>query len=232
MTARWDVALDLHVGRASADRFHLDVAFASDAARLVLLGASGAGKTLTLMAIAGLVRPDRGHVTLGDASLFDDARGTWVAARARRLAVLFQDHALFPHLTVAQNVAFGLSRGWRNPSRDVADPRVGQWLATLELDGLGGRYPEQLSGGQRQRVALARALVGEPRALLLDEPFSSLDAPLRRRLRDELAALQRRLALPMILISHDEADAEAFGDAVVTLDRGRVIDATHATAAR
>lgn len=226
---RWDVAIDTHVGhrtRGPSDtRFHLNVSFRSDASRLVLFGSSGAGKSLTLMTIAGLLRPDRGHVVLDGEPLSNGDRFT--PARARRLAYLFQDYALFPHLTVRQNVAFGLARGWRNPSRratnDDRDARVRGWLQTLELDRLADRYPEQLSGGQRQRTALARALAGEPRALLLDEPFAALDGPLRERLRVELAALCERLSLPMILITHDAEDVERFGDEVITIEHGRVV---------
>ena len=231
ITARWDIEIDTWIGRRTRERpdsrFHLDVAFASDASRLVLFGASGAGKSLTLRSIAGLLRPDRGHVKVAGETLFDSAAGIDVPARDRGLAYLFQDYALFPHLTVRQNVAFGLRHGWksgwRNPSRRVADPRVIEWLHTLELDGLADRYPEQLSGGQRQRTALARALIGEPRALLLDEPFAALDEALRQRLRLELAALQQRLSLPMLLITHDAADVERFGEAVITIEHGRVV---------
>lgn len=225
MTRTWDVAIAARVGRRrrGADtRFALDVAFASDASRLVLFGASGAGKTLTLMAIAGLLRPQHGHVAVAGETLYDEAAGRFVPPRGRRLGYLFQDYALFPHLTVRQNVAFALTRGWRNPSRTHDDEQVRSWLATLELDALADRYPEQLSGGQRQRTALARALVGEPRALLLDEPFAALDAPLRRRLRTELTSLQQRLALPMILITHDADDVDAFDGEVVTIAEGRV----------
>jgi molybdate transport system ATP-binding protein len=227
---KWDVAIDKRVGlrkpaKGVADpHFHLDVAFSSDASRLVLFGASGAGKTLTLMAIAGLIRPDRGHVRIDGEALFDAKAGVFVAPRDRGLAFLFQDYALFPHLTVRQNVAFSLARGWRNPSKQVDDERVREWLFALELDRLADRYPEQLSGGQRQRTALARALVGKPRALLLDEPFSSLDGPLRQRLRNELLSLQQRLSLPMILITHDAADVEVFGEVVIEIEQGRVVD--------
>jgi molybdate transport system ATP-binding protein len=234
---KWDIAIDMRVGtritnkrpaKSGEDlRFHLDVAFKSDASRLVVFGPSGAGKSLTLMAIAGLMRPEQGHVRIDGETLFDANAKLSVPSRDRRLAYLFQDYALFPHLNVRQNVAFGLNRGWRNPPRrniDAADEvRVRAWLQTLELDLLADRYPEQLSGGQRQRTALARALIGEPRALLLDEPFSALDRPLRQRLRDELSTLQARLSLPMILITHDAADVEAFGDAIVTIEHGRVV---------
>jgi molybdate transport system ATP-binding protein len=234
---KWDISIDMRVGTRITDkrptksgddlRFHLDVAFKSDASRVVVFGPSGAGKSLTLMAIAGLMRPGQGHVRIAGETLFDADAKLSVPSRDRRLAYLFQDYALFPHLNVRQNVAFGLTRGWRNPGRRKIDPehdaRVGGWLQTLELERLADRYPEQLSGGQRQRTALARALIGEPRALLLDEPFSALDGPLRQRLRDELSALQARLSLPMILITHDVADVEAFGDAIITIEHGRVV---------
>lgn len=235
---RWDVAIEKVMNATmagatdgGAQRFRLDVAFQSDAMRLVLFGPSGAGKSLTLMAIAGLIRPDAGHVRLEGRTLFD-AR-VFMKPRERALGYLFQDYALFPHLTVRQNIAFGLIRGVRNPGRRIDDPRVREWLATFELDTLADRYPDQLSGGQRQRTALARALIGEPRALLLDEPFAALDGTLRRRLREDLLALQARLALPMILITHDESDVEMFGDCVVAIDAGRVAEVTNArTSAR
>ncbi len=222
---KWDVA----VRRAMHDakdghRFTLHVAFASDASRLVLFGASGAGKTLTLMSIAGLMRPDAGHVRVDGRTLFDVAAGVFVPPRERALGYVFQDYALFPHLTVRQNVAFGLSQGLRNPARRNDDERVREWMALLELDTLADRYPVQLSGGQRQRTALARAVVAKPGALLLDEPFAALDTPLRRRLRRELLDVQARLALPMMLITHDEADAEAFAECTVRIDAGRVVE--------
>ena len=218
--AKWNVAVRKTMGDA-AHRFELDVAFTSDATRLVLFGPSGAGKTLALKAIAGLLRPDAGHVALDGARLFDAAARIDVPARDRRLGYLFQEYALFPHLTVRQNVAFGLDTGWRNPRRGVESPAVDRWLDTLELRAFGHRFPDQLSGGQRQRTALARALVAEPRALLLDEPFAALDMPLRARLRAELRELQERIALPILLITHDTADVEAFADEIVHVDAGR-----------
>ena len=229
---RWDVVIRKTLD-GGAHRFRLEVEFQSDASRVVLFGPSGAGKSLTMMAIAGLMRPDAGHVRVGDRTLFDAAARIFVKPRDRALGYLFQDYALFPHLTVRQNVAFGLEHGVRNPGKrgDDAGGRgslVNQWLETFELDTLADRYPDQLSGGQRQRTALARALVGEPRALLLDEPFAALDGPLRRRLREDLLALQRRLALPMILIAHDPGDVEVFGDCVVAIDAGQVVDITNA----
>lgn len=219
---KWDVRVARSMG-TGANRFQLDVAFASDSERLVLYGPSGAGKSLTLQAIAGLLRPDDGRIAVDGTTVFDAAAGIDVAAGARRLGYVFQEYALFPHLTVRQNVAFGLERGFRNPRRDAAAPAVDHWLSTFELTPLGHRFPDELSGGQRQRTALARALVAEPRALLLDEPFAALDSGLRERLRAELGELQHRLAVPIVLITHDAADVAAFAGEVIALDGGRVV---------
>jgi molybdate transport system ATP-binding protein len=218
----WDVEVTrrfAHAGR----HFDLSVAFRSTAQRLVLFGPSGAGKSQTLKMIAGLTRPDAGHVRVDGRTLFDRDARVDVPSRERRLAYVFQDYALFPHLTVRQNVAFALQPGPRNPSRAVQHPAVQRWLDAFELDAVAHQYPEQLSGGQRQRTALARALVTEPRALLLDEPFAALDRALRARLRDELSELQARLGIPMVLITHDDDDVARFGDAVLCLRDGRLV---------
>ena len=227
---KWDVSVARSMGQG-ANRFQLDVAFASDCERLVLFGPSGAGKSLTLKAMAGLLRPDAGRIAVDGSTVFDAAAGIDLAAGARRLGYVFQEYALFPHLTVRQNVAFGLDKGLRNPRRDAAVPAVDRWLATFELASLGHRYPDELSGGQRQRTALARALVAEPRALLLDEPFAALDSGLRERLRAELGELQLRLALPIVLITHDAADVAAFAGEVIALDGGRVVGSGTAVSA-
>lgn len=206
--------------------FTLDVSFASNAQRIVLFGPSGAGKSLTLQAIAGLLTPDRGTISIGGDALFDDARGIDVPTQARRVAYLFQDYALFPHLNVRQNLAFGLKRGWRNPREKELPDDAAYWLRAFELEALAGHYPAQLSGGQKQRVALARALIAQPRILLLDEPFSALDVAMRQRMRRELTDLQMRLDIPMVLITHDPDDVAAFGDQVVRLQEGRVLPDT------
>jgi len=213
-----DIAKSL---RTRARSFDLEVRFATSAKRVVIHGPSGAGKSLTLQAIAGLLTPDRGRITLRGQRLFDSESGIDLRPRERALGYLFQDYALFPHLTVRQNVRFGLVRSIFNPRISRRDPRTEHWLAALGIDGLAEHYPWQLSGGQRQRTALARALVCSPRALLLDEPFSALDAPLRARLRDELDALQTRLDIPMVLVTHDPVDIERFGDDTLELDHGR-----------
>ncbi|HET6432813.1 ABC transporter ATP-binding protein [Dyella sp.] len=223
--------LDVDIRRVMADPqrpFSLDLAFRSDSARVVLFGPSGSGKSLTLRAIAGLIRPDAGHIAVRDRTLFDDFRGVDVPARARRIGYVFQDYALFPHLTVAQNVAFGLTAGLRQPARTKVPEAAQRWLDAFELDGLANRYPWQISGGQQQRVALARALAPKPELLLLDEPFAALDPPLRGRLRNELVALQARLDVQMLVITHDPADVDVLGQHVLEIRDGRI----HADATR
>lgn len=214
-----DVAIRMRVGEGDR-RFDLDVAFASSQRRIVLYGPSGAGKSLTLRAMAGLLTPDAGHVRIDGRTLFDAA--TNLPARERGVGYVFQDYALFPHLTVAQNIGFGLSHGWSNPSRRRPDSRVARWLALFELEAVAGHHPAQLSGGQRQRTALARALAGEPRIILLDEPFSALDPALRGRMRQELRDLQARLDLQLLVITHDPADVAALDGHTIEIRDGRV----------
>jgi molybdate transport system ATP-binding protein len=226
----WDVELHRALVHERT-RFDLEVRFASDAERLVLHGASGAGKTQTLKMIAGIARPDRGRVVVADRALYDSASRISLSAQERRLGYVFQDYALFPHLTVRQNIAFGLRRGWLNPARSFADAAVERWIATFHLGAVAGHYPHQLSGGQRQRTALARALVNGPDALLLDEPFAALDKALARRLRGELKELQEQLRVPMLLITHDDDDLRDLAHGVVELQGGRVVAAPAAVEA-
>lgn len=214
-----DIRATLRSGKRS---FDLRVQIASASQRLVIYGPSGAGKSLTLKAIAGLVRPEAGFIRLNGRTLFDAAAGINLAPQARKVAYLFQDYALFPHLTVRQNVAFGLARGWLNPRRQVVQPAVDYWLEAFGLMPLAQQFPDELSGGQRQRTALARALVAEPAALLLDEPFAALDPALRVAMRKELDQLQRRLAVPMVIITHDPDDARLLGEHIIHLREGQV----------
>ena len=181
---------------------------------LTILGPSGSGKTTLLKAVAGFEVPDEGSV------LLDDQDITVTPARGRNVGMVFQNYALFPHMTVAENVAFPLEmRGIR---RAEAARRVAEALALVELEGYGARLPRQLSGGQQQRVALARAVVFDPALLLLDEPFGALDRKLREQLQLEVRRLQRRLRLTTLFITHDQEEALIMSDRIAVMDRGLV----------
>jgi len=219
---RWQVQVQRRLGHAGSV-FELDIAFQSDEQRLVLFGPSGAGKTQTLMMMAGLNTPSQGRVVFQDQVVFDSQQSIHLAARQRGLGYVFQDYALFPHLTVRQNIGFALKQGLQNPKQTHEDSSVAHWTQVFQLQAVSELYPEQLSGGQRQRTALARALVAQPRALLLDEPFAAMDRPLRQRLREELLQLQTELALPMVLITHDEEDVKAFAEEVIHIQQGKVV---------
>lgn len=210
--------------RSGKRAFQLQIRFSSNSRRIVIFGPSGSGKSMTLKAIAGLIKPDSGHIRLDRTTLFDASAGIDLRPQARKVAYLFQDYALFPHLTVRQNIGFGLFGGLRNPRAEQHLEAVDYWLDAFHLAHLAHQYPADISGGQQQRTALARALIAKPRALLLDEPFSALDPGLRDKMRTELDELQRRLSVPMILITHDPEDAEAFGDHVLCLTDGRIAD--------
>ncbi len=195
--------------------FTLRVAFQVEREVLVLFGPSGAGKSTTLNCIAGLARPDRGLIRLDGRVLFEsDGQRQEVPLHRRRIGYVFQSYALFPHMTAAQNLAYGLRR------RD--DARVEAMLARLHLAGLADRYPHQLSGGQQQRVALGRALMIDPALLLLDEPFAALDGAVRETLQADLAALQGELGLSVVYVTHNLADAFALGDRLAVIQAGRL----------
>ncbi|WP_354678053.1 ATP-binding cassette domain-containing protein [Cupriavidus plantarum] len=213
-------------------QFALDIDFTSDSRRIALFGQSGAGKSLTLRAIAGLLAPDSGRIVLNGRTLFDSEAGIDIRPQERRVAYLFQDYALFPHLTVSQNIAFGLAHGWRNPGRRARHARADRWIDAFGLREIVGQYPSQISGGQKQRVALARALVAQPDVVLLDEPFSALDPVLRTRMRNELRALQSSLDVPMVVISHDPEDVEILADQVFEVRDGRILAGGYVAPAR
>lgn len=185
----------------------------------VLFGQSGAGKTLTLEAIAGLLTPDRGRIVIHDRPVFDAAAGHNVPPYDRRLGYVVQSYALFPHLTVAQNVAYGVF----DLPRAEREQRVDGLLRTLGIQDLADRRPSQISGGQAQRTALARALVRRPQALLLDEPFAALDEGVALTLRRELRRLVRDLDLPVLMVTHDLTEASHIGDHIAVMDAGQVL---------
>jgi iron(III) transport system ATP-binding protein len=181
---------------------------------VALLGPSGCGKTTLLRLLAGFERPDDGVVEI-DGSAVAGA-GTWVPPERRRVGMVFQDYALFPHLTVEENIGFGL------PRRERAR-RVAMLLALVDLCGLGGRYPHELSGGQQQRVALARALAPAPSCVLLDEPWSNVDPQLRGPLRDEVVVLLRRVGVTVVLVTHDREEAFSVADRIALMRDGAIV---------
>lgn len=202
------LALDVAVPLRS---FELAIALAVERETLALVGPSGAGKSTLLRAVAGLVRPSRGRIELDAEVLFDADRRIDLPPEARRVGLVFQEYALFPHLTVERNVAFGGHR------------RAPELLERFRIAHLAGARPGQLSGGERQRVALARALARDPAVLLLDEPMSALDPHTRGAVRAELQEIVRELALPTILVTHDFEDAAALADRVGVIAEGRVL---------
>jgi iron(III) transport system ATP-binding protein len=188
---------------------------------VTLLGPSGCGKTTTLMCIAGLQTPDEGMIACGDEAFVDRRAGINQPAERRNLGIVFQSYALWPHMTVAQNVAFPLRL--RKVAKSAVRERVAEALSLVELADHGERYPHQLSGGQQQRVALARALAYSPRVLLLDEPFSNLDAKLRERARDRLKEVQHTLGLTTVFVTHDQHEALSVSDRILVMNQGRVL---------
>jgi len=185
---------------------------------LALLGPSGSGKTTLLRLIAGFERPDEGRILISDRAVVDVASSIWLPAEDRGVGMVFQDYALFPHLTVTQNVRFGL----RNGSKSDRQSQVDELLRLTELFPFGDRYPHELSGGQQQRVALARALAPRPPVVLLDEPFNGLDPELRPQMRREVAALLRRLGTAAVLVTHDQEEALGMADQVAVIRNGEV----------
>ena len=200
--------------------FELDCLCRTKAKRLAVVGASGSGKSLTLKMLAGLMRPNGGHIRIDGWVCADIEAKRWLPPQQRRVGLMFQDYALFPHLTVAQNIAFGLQGGLFSPSHKQALKMAEEWLDKMQLGHIAAHYPHQVSGGQRQRTALARACAVRPKWLLLDEPFSALDAGLRVQMREQTAALQRELDIPMLLITHDSSDADVLADEVAEMAAG------------
>jgi molybdate transport system permease protein len=205
--------------RRQLENFTLNVSLNTSRGAIGLLGPSGAGKSMTLRMIAGLTKPDGGRILLNDRVLFDSETKQNLPAAQRRIGVVFQDYALFPHLNVAENVGFGL----RQLSNNERKSRVDEHLASMQIVDLANRYPRQISGGQRQRVAIARCLATEPDALLLDEPFAALDPHLRRQTEEQLRRALADFRGPVVFVTHDMEEAFRFCTDLLVLDRGSVI---------
>jgi len=208
--------LTRHYGDVAAvEQLSLDV---KPGELVALLGPSGCGKTTTLRLVAGFLRPEAGEIWVGDRCLSSPA--SVVPPERRRMAMIFQSYALWPHMTVAQNVAYGLR--FKHLPRAERDRKVSTMLAVVQLAGYEARYPGELSGGQQQRVAVARSLVVEPEILLLDEPLSNLDANLREEMRFEIRRLHEEFGITTLYVTHDQAEAMVISDRIAVLDRGRV----------
>ena len=199
--------------------FTLNVSCALPTGITILFGASGAGKTTLLDCIAGLSRPGSGHIHFGSRVVFDSERGINVAVRDRRVGYVFQDLALFPHLTVESNVRYGLS----GIQAEERSQRVARTLESLGITALRNRYPAQLSGGERQRVALARALVTQPCILLLDEPLSALDLPVRMKIADDLRRSIQSFPIPVLYVTHNRDEVFMLGERMLVLENGKLI---------
>lgn len=213
--------LDIAKSFPPPSSFALAARFNASTGRLVLFGPSGSGKSLTLQAMAGLIRPDAGRILIGGRVFFDAERGVDLPARERNIGYVFQDYALFPHLSVLENVAFGLKPPFGRLT-GAARRSVEDLLERFGLAGVAGLRPDAVSGGQRQRTALARAIIREPDALFLDEPFSALDIPLRETMRRELDTLVTRLGVPMALVTHDPEDVRVLAREAAVYESGRV----------
>ena len=205
--------------RARMDGFDLDLSWEIGSELAALFGPSGAGKSLTLRMIAGLAQPDAGRVAAGDRLLLDTTSAVCLPPQRRSIGYVFQDLALFPHMTVLDNVLYG----GHGLDREERAARAESLIRRFGLSGLQRRRPGEISGGQKQRVAFARALLRHPSVLLLDEPFSALDAPLRRDMGTLLREVQRELELPTVLVTHDAAEVAALADTVILCEGGRTI---------
>ncbi len=215
-----DVGLSAEVGYARGRRT-VSVALAAPSGGIsVMVGPSGSGKTTLLRLLAGLIRPDKGFIRVRNQSWFDHGRNIHLAPQQRRVGMVFQDYALFPHMSALDNVAFA-RRG--REDRRQARHAAARYLSKVHMEGLAHRHPRELSGGQRQRVAVARALAREPDLLLLDEPFSAVDQVVRRKLREELLELSASLRCAVVMVTHDLQEAAMLGEQVGVMHRGRLL---------
>ena len=214
-----NVAIKKQFASNGGTGFALNAAFTANQGITVLFGASGSGKTTTLRSIAGMVTPDAGRISLGDAVYFDSAARVNLAMQKRRVGFVFQDYLLFPHLTAAENVAYG-AKARHDPHRRQD---VDNLLKLVGVDYATSRRPAELSGGEQQRVALARALASDPAILLLDEPLSAVDVTTRSRLLDEIVEVQRKTGIPFLYVTHSPADAVRIGDSLLVMAEGSIV---------
>lgn len=217
--------IEVNFTKKLKNHFPIGVSWSAGDEIVALFGPSGAGKSLTLQAIAGFVIPEEGHIKINGKSVFDSAERVNLPPQKRKIGYLFQNYALFPHLTVMQNILFACDR---NNDRTMLlellhNEELISIMEIFQLKGLENHYPSQLSGGQKQRVALARALMSKPELLLLDEPFAALDMIMRKKLRNEIKELQKKLKIPMVLVTHDIDEAMMMADKLLIYDRGNVV---------
>jgi molybdate transport system ATP-binding protein len=211
-----------HLSDGRQSDFVLDVKFDVGDGFTVLTGASGAGKTTILRLIAGIISPDEGRITLGDQTFFDSNAKIDLPIQRRRVGFVFQDYALFPHLSAVQNVAYGVKS---SDKRERADTAL-RMLSLFHIEHLGRRLPREMSGGQQQRVALARALASDPAIVLLDEPLSAVDVETRLKLLDEIENAQHRANIPFIYVTHNKDEAERLAEYRIVIENGRLPDTT------
>jgi molybdate transport system ATP-binding protein len=207
------------LGSANGQRLFLDVHIKADEGITVLFGPSGAGKTSILRAIAGVLNPDEGRISLGEKLLFDSDAGIRLPMQQRNVGFVFQNYALFPHLTAEQNILYGIRAG----SSAAARERAQELLSALRIEKTAARLPQELSGGEQQRIALARALATDPSIMLLDEPLSAVDVATRSYLLAEISAIQKKSRIPFLYVTHNYSEAVRLGSAMIVMDEGKVV---------
>lgn len=200
--------------------FHLKISFSATAGVTAILGPSGSGKTTILNCIAGVVKPDEGQITMGDDSYYGSKENFFLPIHKRRVGYVFQSYALFPHMNVFKNIQYGL----KNHQKTNTSNEVYQFAKIFNIEKLISKYPHQLSGGEKQRVALARSLITKPKVLLLDEPFAALDQPTKQILYNEFLKIKNKWQIPILMITHDEKEAQYLGDRIIRISNGYLID--------
>jgi molybdate transport system ATP-binding protein len=213
------VEITKHLGNKSSPAFTLLVKFTVNKGITILTGASGSGKTTTLRAIAGIITPDTGYIKLDEETYFDADRRINLAVQKRRVGFVFQDYALFPHLTAEENIAYGV----KDQDKKARLEKARALLALFHIEHTRKRLPNAISGGEQQRVALARALASDPRIVLLDEPLSAVDVAMRSILLDEIVEAQSKAGIPFLYVTHNEAEAAHLGGHHLTLKNGQLI---------